>query len=265
MSFPQLPKRTFVVLFLTGLVFGLSLILLGQGFSVYQANRLRPASSRYKDVYRQAVVVDTSVTESRERYVSGGVTVVVQYPKTLYADVNEDIKKLVEEQIALFESDFGAFGGTEDDQKIFFVGYASSAIPGYSLSFLFDLAGNNPDLRGEDHAIVSRSYDLANGRVLLLEDVFTSVPLALKEVSQLIVRDKSARRELPLEELRIYRDGATPSGAYRNFILGPDSITFYFVSPGTGTGMPELLSAEIFYTRIRSLLSQEFLDRTRLL
>ena len=174
MSFPQLPKRTFVVLFLTGLVFGLSLILLGQGVSFYQANRLRPASSRYKDVYRQAVVVDTSVMESRESYVSGGVTVVVQYPKTLYADVNEDIKKLVEEQIALFESDFGAFSATGDAQKIFFVGYASSTIPGYSLSFLFDLAGKNPDLRGKDHAIISRSYDLANGRVLLLEDVFTS-------------------------------------------------------------------------------------------
>lgn len=260
----QFQKRTVVLLFIAGLLFGLIVVLLGRGFLLYREKKLASASERYREVYHNPVIIDTNVSEAKKSYVSDSGIAVARYPHTAYAGVNEDIEKFIDEAITLFLGDFPVADGPLETKHTLFISYESSTIPGYAVSFLFRLSAVYVGSPHPADEIVSRSYDLASSLLLSPEDIFSDVPFALREISRIVTADLLSRPELAENEEWVLRGAAPSREGYKNFTLGPDSITFHFSPYQVGPYSIGTVLSEISYSQIRDLFKDDFLGHVKL-
>lgn len=260
----QFQKRTISVFFSVGLVCGLILVVLWRGIKLYQEEKLSSSPERYREVYRNTLIIDTNILEARKSYVHDGAIAVVRYPKTAYPAVNRDIEKFIDERVASFVSSSEDGIGEFAPKDTLFITYASSTIPGYAVSFLFRLSAVYGGSLHPDDEIISRSYDLGLSAPLMLENIFSDVSFGIREVARMVATDLLSRSEFSADEDRTLRATTATIETYKNFTLGPNSITFYFSPHQIGQSAAGIISSEIPYMQIRDLLRGEFLAKVKL-
>jgi len=166
----------------------------------------------------QVMVNNKKITEGGKNY-----TIDITYPLVDVKFVDEDMNKLINEQISQFKTDIGTEVISPNWQNTLFINYEVINNSDSLLSLKFDVelftGGAHPN-----HFIITRNYDLDTERIITLWTILENQE-GLNKVS-LITLDYFKHQQL---EYDLFTDGlGAKKENYERFNLTKDSVIFYF-------------------------------------
>jgi len=167
----------------------------------------------------------TQVTVNNKKITEGGknYTIDITYPLVDVKFVDEDMNKLINEQIDQFKNDIGTEVISPNWQNTLFINYEIINNSDSLLSLKFDVelftGGAHPN-----HFIITRNYDLDTESIITLWTILEDQE-GLNKVA-LITLDYFKHQQL---EYDLFTDGLEAKKEnYERFNLKKDSVIFYF-------------------------------------
>jgi len=189
----------------------------------------------------------------REKY--DNVSVEIRYPVTVNDQVNRAIEEWSRTELSRFQASVPKNPENPDWKFHLIVDYSCSGFSSRIASFLFRIesftGGAHPD-----HRIRSVTYDLQTAREIRVEDIFKDKG-SLQRISDIAVSE-ILRDERVTDRDWVLRGAGPGRDNFRNFMLHPDKIVFYFAPYQVAPYYLGERRVEIRWERIREFLRGEF-------